>query len=134
MIWTEINPEGNFDTWADTKLKEVKEGNYSDTVGEILYENNEIILWEITLAPFERLPFWRHTNNYSCTCITEGLALTRNINGRISLLRINKGDHLYANCFKNELIRDLENIGDTVIKIAVVEEKVGNIQVDQKSS
>jgi hypothetical protein len=124
MIWTEINAKGNFDTWPDARLKELKEANYSDSVGEVLFENNEIMLWEINLAPFERLPFWRHINNYSCTCISEGLALTRNVNGRISLIRMKKGDYLYANCLGNELIRDLENIGDTNIKVAIVEEKL----------
>lgn len=126
MIWTEINEEGNFDTWDKAKLKEAKEGNYSEAVGEILFENNTIVLWEIILAPSERLPFRRHRNNYSCTCFTDGVALIRNINGQIGLLRFEKGDHFYWEYHEEELINDIENIGEAIIKIAVVEEKRNN--------
>lgn len=124
MIWTEINPEGNFNSWDKAKLKEVKEGNYSDSVGEFLYENREIILWEINLAPFQRLPFRRHSNNYSCTCFTNGLAVLRNVNGKISLARMEKGDHYYVECIEEEIIQDIENVGESAIKIAIVEEKI----------
>lgn len=124
MIWTEINEEGNFDTWDKAKLKEAKDGNYSDAVGEILFENERIKLWEIILAPTERLPFRRHRNNYSCTCFTEGVGLLRNVNGKISLLRFERGDHYYVECKNEEIIQDLENVGENTIKIAVVEEKV----------
>lgn len=134
MIWTEINPEGNFDSWDKAKLKEVKAGKFSDAVGEALFENNEIILWEINLAPFERLPFRRHTNNYSCTCFTDGLALLRNVNGKISLTRMKKGDHYYVECHNKEIIQDIENIGENTIKIAVVEEKVAFTTPKQKKS
>lgn len=123
MIWTEINAPGNFESWDSARLNEVRSGNYSDAVGKILFENNTIKLWEIVLAPSERLPFRRHQNNYSCTCFTDGLALLRNVNGKISLLRMNRGDHYYVECKKEEIIQDLENVGDNTIKIAVVEEK-----------
>ena len=134
MIWTEINPEGNFDSWDKTKLKEAKGGRYSNDVGKALFENNQIILWEIILAPFERLPFRRHRNNYSCTCFTDGLALLRNINGKISLLRMTRGDHYYVECDVEEIVQDFENIGENTIKIAVVEEKVKPKPTPQKKS
>lgn len=124
MIWTEINAEGNFDTWDKSTLNEIKDENYSDAVGDILYENNTIILWEIVLAPKQRLPFRVHRNNYSCTSFTDGLALLRNVNGKISLLRLKKGGHYYVECKDQEIIQDLENVGENTIKIAVVEEKL----------
>jgi len=130
MTITEINQEGNFDTWDSSRLKEIETGNFSDAVGEALFENEEIILWEIVLKPFERLPFRRHKNNYGCTCFTDILILLRNVNGQITLMRMNKGDHYYIECYEKEVIQDLENIGENTIKIAVVEEKV---KVSQKA-
>lgn len=132
MILTEINPKGNFDNWDESKLGEISKGKFSNAVGEALYENKEIILWEIVLEPFERLPFRRHTNNYSCTCFTDGLLLARNVNGRITLIRMKKGDHYYVECTEKEVIQDLENIGENRIKIAVVEEKVKAISRAKK--
>ncbi len=124
MTITELNPKGNFDSWDESKLKEIRKGNFSDIIGESLYENDEIILWEIVLEPFERLPFRRHNNNFSCTSFTDVLALVRNVNGLISLVKMHKGDHFYADCTKKERIQDIENIGENTIKVAVVEEKV----------
>ncbi len=124
MTITELNPKGNFDSWDASKLKELKKDNFSDAVGKALFENEEIILWKIILEPFERLPFRRHTNNYSSTFFATGLILCRNMNGRIILARVEKGDHYYWECRGKEVIQDIENIGETTIKIAVVEEKV----------
>lgn len=123
MIWTEINAPGNFESWDALKLKEARAGNYSTDVGKILFENDKIVLWEIVLAPSERLPFRRHKNSYSCTCFTDGLVLLRNINGKISLLRMTRGGHYYVECKDEEIVQDLENVGENTIKIAVVEEK-----------
>ena len=127
MTITELNPKGNFDSWNAAKLKEVQKGKFSDAVGEALFENDEIILWEIALKPSERLPFRRHRNNYGCTCFTDVLILLRNVNGKVTLMRMNKGEHYYVECNEKEIIQDLENIGEHSIKIAVVEEKVNTI-------
>lgn len=124
MTITELNPKGSFDSWDASKLKEIKRGKFSDAVGEALFENDEIILWEIVLEPFERLPFRRHNNNYGCTCFTDGIILLRNVDGQVTLMRMDKGDHYYIECHEKEVIQDLENIGENTIKIAVVEEKV----------
>lgn len=124
MTITDLNPKGNFDSLDASKLKEIERGQFSDAVGEALFENEEIILWEIVLEPFERLPFRRHRNNYGCTCFTDGIILLRNVNGQITLMQMNNGDHYYVECHEQEIIQDLENIGENAIKIAVVEEKV----------
>jgi len=123
MTIAELNPKGNFDPWDESKLKEIRKGNFSEVIGKALFENDEIILWEIVLEPHERLPFRRHKNNFSCTSFTDVLALVRNVNGLISLIKMDKGDHYYAECTNQERIQDIENIGENVIKVAVVEEK-----------
>lgn len=124
MILTELNPKGNFDSWDKARLREIKNGNFSEKIGKILYEGKEFVLWQIELKPFERLPFRLHKYNYSCTCFSEGLALSRNLNGQIALLRFERGDHFYKECREEEMVTDFENVGENPIKIAIVEERM----------
>jgi len=123
MIYTELNKKGNFDSWDKTKLAEIKNGKFNNTIGKLLYENDEVIAWKIELQPSERLPFRRHTNNYSCKSLTDGLLVSRNINGSATLLRFNKGDSFFWDCTKNEMIHDLENVGEDTVEISIIEEK-----------
>lgn len=123
MEMVELNQKGNFNSWDDSKLKEIKQANYSTKIGGSLYENNEIKVWEIHLKPSQRLPFRAHYNNYSCSCLTEALLLMRNINGQINMLRLNKGDHFFWDFEdKGPTVHDIENIGENVVKIAVIEQ------------
>lgn len=124
MAITEINSIGNFDTWDEVRLKEIKKGNFSKAIGKKLYENEDFVLWGIDLKPFERCSFRIHVNNYSCTAFSHGLALSRNVNGQIVLMRFKKGQHFYLECAGNEMITDFENVGEDTLKIAIVEEKV----------
>ncbi|TMM56002.1 hypothetical protein FEE95_15275 [Maribacter algarum] len=124
MTITELNPKGNFDAWDASKLKEIKKGKFSETIGEVLYESAELNLWQIELQPFERLPFRIHRNNYSCVSLSDGLALSRNVNGQIILIRLQKGKHFYKECSEIEMITDFENVGEDSLKIAIVEEIV----------
>jgi len=124
MTRTEINPIGNFDTWDEARLKEIQENKFSEKIGNLLFENKELKLWQIELKPFERLPFRLHHHNYSCISLSDGLALSRNTNGQIILLRIQKGKHFYKECAHDEMITDFENVGEDPIKIAIVEELV----------
>lgn len=124
MTITEINAVGNFDTWDKVRLKEIEDQVFTKDIGKLLYENKEFKLWEIDLKPFERLPFRLHNNNYSCTSFSDGLVLSRNVNGQIILIRLQKGHNFYKECTKIEMITDFENVGDEDVKIAIVEEKV----------
>lgn len=90
MTFTELNQKGNFDSWDKTKLAEIKNGKFSEAIGELLYENDEVRAWKIVLRPSERLPFRRHTSNYSCTNLTDGLLVSRNVDGSATLLRFKK--------------------------------------------
>lgn len=122
MTVTVINSVGNFETWSEKLLGEVSKGNFSDVIGKLLFENDQIKLWEIVLEPGERLPFRYHFNNFSCTYFTEGLLVVRNINGQVILKRFNKGDHYFVQ-YKSVIVSDTENIGENTVKIAIVEEK-----------
>lgn len=120
----ELVGKGGFDAWNEAKLNEIRKGKFSEAIGEALYENAEIRLWKIQLKPSERIPFRRHRNNYSCTIFSEGLLVSRNINGKVILLRLSKGDTFYQECISDEMIHDLENIGESTVKVTVIEEKV----------
>lgn len=125
MELVELNPEGNFTSWEDTKLEELKQANFSTDIGTILFENKEIKVWEILLKPQQRIPFRAHYNNYSVSSLTKALLLTRNINGQINMLRMTKGEHFFWGFEENgSTIHDIENIGENLIKIAVIEQIV----------
>lgn len=118
MNCVEINPVGNFTTWDPTKVSELRNKKFSASVGQlVLFENTTVRLWESILKPFERIPFHRRASNYSWTALTEGLAITRNINGKISLIKLEKGDTGYWEFEGKEIIVDFENIGENTIKI-----------------
>lgn len=123
MTYTIINPDGNFNCWKETHLCEIKAKKFSNSIGKLLYENKDIIVWKITLKPGERIPFRIHNNNYSCTSFTNGLLISRNINGRIVLLRLRKGGNMYRECREKKEVVDSENIGEETIILSVVEEK-----------
>ncbi|MGB5818143.1 MAG: hypothetical protein WBG90_01570 [Saonia sp.] len=123
MDCVELNKIGNFEPWDTAKIKELKNKYLSDAVGECLYENEIIKLWEITLFPNERIPFRKLDSNYSWTSLTKGSVISRNANGKINLLRLKKGDTAYWEFEGKEIISDLENIGDNILRIVVVEHK-----------
>jgi len=123
MTVTEINPVGNFETWSQKMMSEVAKGRFSDEIGQLLFENEEIRLWEIVLEPGERKPFRYHFNNFSCTYFTDGLLVVRNINGKVILKRFDKGNHYFFE-YQSVIVSDVENIGENAVKIALVEEKI----------
>jgi len=123
MKLIELIKVGDFASWDQQKLDEIKKQEFSETIGNFLFENEEIKLSQIILEPKERIPFRRHLNSYSCTFLTDGQLVSRNINGQIGLIRAKKGDILFWECHENEMIHDLENLGEETVKITVVEQK-----------
>ena len=125
MVCTEINPEGKFSTWDPKHYEELRDNRISHSLGQRrVFENESIVLWSIVLAPQERLPFTYHNRYYSWTCRAGGVALSRDANGCIYLLKFEEGDtgmvdkHLEADC-----IRDLQNVGDEILEFKLIEFK-----------
>ena len=123
MITTKINEKGNFETWEVEKVNELKNEFFSETIGDFLFENDSMKLWDLTLNPNERIPFGRRVYNYSLTCMTDGLALSRNSNGQINLLRFKKGESPHCELEGMESIIDFQNLGEDVLKLIVMEHK-----------
>lgn len=122
MEYTVLNEAGNFDTWKESHLKEIKAKTFSAKIGELLYANDEIKVWKIEIKPRERIGFRLHNNNYSCTSFTKGVLIARNINGEILLMRLTKGGHTFFEYRDKKIIHDLENIGENTVKVTIVEE------------
>ena len=123
MKIVQLNPEGNFDQWDIEKLKELNdEESIRDSLGQkLLYENGSSRLWDITLWPKQRIPFRRHRFPCSFVCLTSGMAISRCRSGKIKLIQIEKGDTEYMEPDEDNYIHDLENIGDSVLKLYILE-------------
>lgn len=120
MVLTKINEKGSFKCWSPITLRELKLNCFTPEIGQKLYENDEFKIWKINLKPGERLPFRAHFNTYICNCLTDGLLLSRNVNGEIDMIRFNVGDNYYRECKKVE-VHDLENLGENTVVIVITE-------------
>ena len=123
MEYTELNPEGNFESWEKDKLEELGKGNLLETIGTLLFENDLIKVSELVLPPNARMPFRNRKHNYSATGLTNGLLISRNGSGKITMLRFNEGDIAYWKFNKATAITDLQNIGTTTVRAIIMEYK-----------
>lgn len=129
MQCVELNPVGNFDPWDQKMIEELFHQEISPSLGrQLVFENENIKLWDIRLLPGERMPFRKHMTNFSWVCITGGLTLTRSGNGKISMVKINPGDSEYCEFEGKNHIYDLENIGESPVLINILEYKNSNIE------
>ncbi|MCJ7466693.1 MAG: hypothetical protein MUO53_08380 [Maribacter sp.] len=120
----EINATGNFETWNPSTIKEVKDENLSTDLGhDLLYENENVRIWEVVLLPNERLPFREIKFDYSWVALTSGLAISRYADGKINLMRFEKGDSAFMKYVENSAICDLENKGGDILFFHMTEFK-----------
>lgn len=120
----EINASGNFESWSPSKIKELKDKKISHNLGQnLLFENENIRLWEVVLLPNERLPFRKINMDYSWVALTTGLAISRYADGKIILIRIEKGDSAFLKCKEETYIYDLENKGNDILFFHLTEFK-----------
>lgn len=124
MKYVELNPVGNFDTWQASKLEELNNDHISTSLGQdLLFENDEYRLWVICLYPGERLPFRMQNTNYSWTCLTGGLVVSRFADGSINFFKIEKEDTGYFKFKGKRFISDFENVGEDLIELNAIEYK-----------
>ena len=120
----EINAPGNFESWNPSKIKELKDKKISNDLGQnLVFENENIRLWEVVLLPNERLPFRKINMDYSWVALTTGLAISRYADGKIILMRIEKGDSAFLKCKEKTYIYDLENKGNDILFFHLTEFK-----------
>ena len=124
MKCVELNAEADFTGWEDSKILELQQGHIIDSLGQKqLFENDNIKVWEVVLFPGERLPFRKITRNYAFSSLTEGMAISRSANGKIVLVRINKGESFFMKHEGDEAIYDFENIGENLLFLHAIEFK-----------
>ena len=124
MKCVELNPVGNFDSWEPIKLDELRKLKLDSSLrSNLVFENQSIRLWSFSLQPHDRLPFRKHAYTLSWTCPSGGLAISRNSNGKITLLKLDYGDTGFHEPDMDSAIFDLENIGEEVLEITMIEHK-----------
>ena len=124
MQCVELNPVGNFDPWEQEKIDELLHQKITESLSNrLVFENESVKLWDLHLAPGERIPFRRHNTNYGWVCPTGGLVITRYGNGKIDMFKIDPGDTEYFENRGKNYINDLENIGEHSVYINILEYK-----------
>ncbi|MDQ3777552.1 MAG: hypothetical protein M3310_01595 [Actinomycetota bacterium] len=93
------------------------------TVGSrLLFENDRIRLWDIMLAPGERLPFHRHRTTYFYRCESGGTLRVRLPDGSESVFESPTDEVTFHEIEPDDLVvHDLENVGRTTVRFTTVE-------------
>jgi quercetin dioxygenase-like cupin family protein len=102
---------------------ELEEGHTNFTVGTaLLYENDVVRVWNITLAPRERLPFHRHRTSYFYRSHAAGMLRVRVPDGSEAVYTTGVDEvHFHQIGPDNVVVHDLENVGATTISFTTVE-------------
>jgi hypothetical protein len=117
----EFIDEGTFDRAEFSKELEAAPDN-TDVGTRVWFENDRIRVWEIRLAPGERAPFHHHTRRYFWTAVEDSVGKQRTPDGTYRVREYRVGDTMYLEQSPDEqMIHDLENIGDTEMRFVTVE-------------
>ena len=88
----------------------------------LLSETDRVRVWEIRLAPGERIGFHRHVLDYFWTAVTPGRARLHKQDGSIAESTYVAGDTRHYIYGRGEYaIHDLENVGDSDLWFTTVE-------------
>jgi hypothetical protein len=88
----------------------------------LLHEDEVVRVWDITLAPGERLPFHRHRTTYLYRCHAGSLTRVRFPEGRGLLYESVVDDVQVHEIGPDELVvHDLENAGDSGLAFTTIE-------------
>jgi quercetin dioxygenase-like cupin family protein len=102
---------------------ELEQALANRTVGtRLLFENDAVRVWDITLAPGERLPFHRHATSYFYRCNAGGRVRVRTPDGE-ELEYESPADevHFHAIGPDDVVVHDLANVGATTVTYTTVE-------------
>lgn len=123
MVSERILEEGAFDQWSVELCLELQDSGDNERVGQqVVFEDQQIRVWSISLEPGARLPFHCHRRDYSWTCLTEGMGVTRYHTGEMFRVTYQRGDQdFYDHREKGDFVHDLENVGSTNLRFVTVE-------------
>jgi beta-alanine degradation protein BauB len=109
--------------WPSSIREEFKANQLNGRVGtRLLSETDRVRVWEIRLAPGERIGFHRHVLDYFWTAVTPGRARSHTEGGSVVEAVYAAGDTRHFVYGPGEYkIHDLENIGDADLWFTTVE-------------
>jgi hypothetical protein len=109
--------------WPDLIRKEFDANQFNGRVGtRLLSETDRVRVWEIRLAPCERIGFHRHVLDYFWTAVTPGRAKSHAEDGTIVEAVYSAGETRHFVYGKGEYkIHDLENVSDADLWFTTVE-------------
>jgi hypothetical protein len=90
----------------------------------LLLSNERVNVWEIALAPGERVPLHCHATDYFWVCVEAGRALVRGLDGSGEPFDVGLSEMEYSHITpERPMIHDLENRGSTPLRFVTVELK-----------
>lgn len=89
----------------------------------LLFENEDVRVWELRLGAGERVPFHHHRTPYFWICIDGGRAIQRYPDGHLVHVEFDARDTDFLDRARlaDERIHDLENTGETTFRFHTVE-------------
>lgn len=133
LKYVAINDAGNFNTWNPAHIRELKNNEISNDLGQkILFENEYLRIWEVVLLPKERLPFRKMNLDYCWIAGSEGMMITRFSDGKIVLMHLEKGDSEFLEHENKHAIYDLENVGQDTLIFQMTEYKGEQLFVKER--
>jgi beta-alanine degradation protein BauB len=109
--------------WPSFIRDEFEANQNNGQVGtRLLSETDRVRVWEIRLAPGERIGFHRHVLDYFWTAVTPGRARSHTEDGSVVEATYAAGDTRHFVYGRGEYkIHDLENVGDSDLWFTTVE-------------
>lgn len=88
---------------------------------KVLLENDRVRVWDLDLAPGDRVPFHCHATPYFFVCVDPGRAISRFPDGNAMTIDYAVGFTWFDEVAGGPEIHDLENVGDTRLRFTTVE-------------
>jgi hypothetical protein len=124
MKYVELSRKENFDSWNTMDLAELHQLQTCEDFNEYrIYQSKNVKIGLIILESYERTPFRLMKNSFKLVSLSGGEAITRFSDGRISLMMFEKGECVSQNVVVPPMINDLQNIGDNLLVMALIEYK-----------
>jgi beta-alanine degradation protein BauB len=113
----------NLAPWSAELKREFDEQQRNGCVGtRLLSEDGRVRVWEIRLAPGERIGFHRHVLDYFWTAVTAGRARSHQQDGTTIETDYEAGETRHESYRVGEYkVHDLENTGDSELIFTTVE-------------
>jgi beta-alanine degradation protein BauB len=117
--------DADFQGWSDETKADFVDHAFNDIVGStLLSENDKMRVWNIHLAPGQRLGAHRHRFGYFWSAITDGESIQHTENGTTRRVSYRAGDTRHFDFGPDEyLLHDLENVGTAPLIFITVEHK-----------